>query len=79
MQTGNIQRGEKMKRSLLTGFRALAFALGAFVLLALGGIKIQSSLDVALFVIGLAAFWFLIERVFLNAKQKKPTKPGGAA
>jgi len=63
-----------MKRSLLTGFRALAFALGAFVLLAIGGIKIQSSMDVALFVLGLAAFWFLIERVFLNAKKK--TKPG---
>jgi len=36
------------------------------------GIKIQSSRDVALFVLGLAAFWVLIERVFLNIKKKKP-------
>ncbi len=61
-----------MKSSLLIGFRALAFALGAFVLLAVSGIKIQSSRDVALFVLGLAAFWVLIERVFLNIKKKKP-------
>jgi len=64
-----------MKRSLLTGFRALAFALGAFVLLAISGIKIQSSVDVALFVLGLAAFWFVIERVFMNVKQKPRKTP----
>ncbi len=60
-----------MKRSLLTGFRALAFALCAFVLLAISGIKVRSSLDVALFVAGLAVFWILIERVFLSAKHKQ--------
>jgi hypothetical protein len=64
-----------VKRSLLTGFRALAFALGAFVLLAISGIKIQSSTDVALFVLGLAAFWVVIERVFMNAKQKPRKAP----
>lgn len=64
-----------MKRSLLTGFRAMAFALGAFVLLAVGGIKVRSSLDVTIFVLGLAAFWVLIERVFLNMKQKRRKAP----
>lgn len=67
--------GWKMKRSLLTGFRAMAFALGAFVLLAVGGIKVRSSLDVTIFVLGLAAFWVLIERVFLNMKQKRRKAP----
>jgi hypothetical protein len=66
-----------MKRSLLTGFRAIAFALGAFVLLAMTGIEIRSSRDVAIFVLGLAVFWFLIERVFLNMRQKGTKKPGG--
>jgi hypothetical protein len=65
-----------MKGSLLTGFRALAFALGAFVLLAVGGIKIRSSMDVFLFVIGLTAFWIVIERVFMNLKQKQNKTPG---
>ena len=64
-----------MKGSLLTGFRALAFALSAFVLLAIGGIEIKSSRDVALFVLGLVAFWVAIERVFLNTKQKPRKTP----
>ena len=67
--------GWKMKSSLLTGFRAMAFALGAFVLMAVGGIKVRSSLDVTFFVLGLAAFWVVIERVFLNMKQKKRKAP----
>ena len=62
-----------MKRSLLTGFRALAFALGAFVLLALGGIKVHSSMDVAGFVLGLAGFWIVVEKVFLGLRQTKVT------
>jgi len=66
-----------MKASLLSGFRALAFALSAFALLALSGIKVQSSGDMFFFVIGLAVFWVVIERVFLNIKQKKK-KPRGA-
>ncbi len=65
-----------MKGSLLTGFRALAFALGAFVLLAIGGIKIRSSMDVFLFVVGLTAFWIVIERVFMSLKQKQNKTPG---
>ncbi|MSO73348.1 MAG: hypothetical protein EXQ84_07060 [Rhodospirillaceae bacterium] len=60
-----------MKGSLLTGFRALAFAL-----LALGGIRVKTSADVALFVLGLAAFWALIERVFLNIHKKRRKPPG---
>lgn len=65
-----------MKGSLLTGFRALAFALGAFLLMAVSGIQvIRSSRDVALFVLGLAVFWVLFERVFLNLKQKKKPPP----
>ena len=65
-----------MKGSLLTGFRALAFALGAFVRLALGGIKIRSSMDVFLFVVGLTLFWIVIERIFMNLKQKQNKTPG---
>ena len=74
MRTFN--RGWEMKRSLLTGFRAMAFALGAFALLAItGNIKIHRTLDVTMFVLGLAAFWVLIERVFLNVKQKQRKTP----
>ena len=67
-----------MKSSLLTGFRALAFALGAFFLFAVGGIKVRSSADVAGFVLGLAIFWILIEKVFLGLRKRKPkpSKPG---
>lgn len=65
-----------MKGSLLTGFRALAFALGAFTLLALGGIRVKTSADVALFVLGLAAFWALIKRVLLNIHKKRRKPPG---
>ncbi len=66
-----------MKGSLLAGFRAMAFAIGAFILLALGGIKVRPPLDVTLFVLGLAIFWFLIEKMFLNLRTKKrpPAKP----
>ena len=67
-----------MKASLLSGFRALAFALSAFALLALSGIKVQSSGDVFFFVIGLAVFWVVIERVFLNIKKKQAKRPPGA-
>lgn len=63
-----------MKRSLLTGFRALAFALGVFVLLVISDIHIPTARDVALFVVGLAAFWILIEKVFLNIRAKRPAK-----
>jgi hypothetical protein len=63
-----------MKRQLLTAFRAFAFAIGCFILLALGDIRVRSSGDVALFVLGLAAFWVLIEKVFINMKAKRPPK-----
>lgn len=61
-----------MKGSMLTGFRAVAFAIGAFILMALGGIRVHSALDVAGFILGLAVFWFLVEKVFLNLRTKKP-------
>ncbi len=65
-----------MKRQLLTAFRAFAFAIGCYIFLALGGIRVRSAGDVALFVLGLAAFWVLIELVFLNFKAKRaPKKP----
>ena len=66
-----------MKRSLLIGFRALAFAVGAFVLLAISGIRVQSSRDVFMFVIGLVIFWVVIETVFMNIKKKKTAKAPG--
>jgi hypothetical protein len=63
-----------MKRSLLTGFRALAFALSIFLLLALGGMlgkmKVHSATDVTLFVLGLAAFWVVIERLFVKMRMR---------
>jgi len=63
-----------MKRQFLTAFRAFAFAIGGFILLALGGIRVRSAADVALFILGLAAFWVLIEIVFLNFKAKRQPK-----
>jgi hypothetical protein len=60
-----------MKKSLLIGFRALVFALGAFALLAISGIEVRSSLDVAGFVLGLAGFWFLIEKVFMKRRRRR--------
>ena len=63
-----------MKRSLLTGFRALAFALSIFLLLALGGmlgrIRVHSATDVAAFVRGLAAFWIVIERLIAKVRRR---------
>ena len=56
---------------MLTAFRAFAFAIGCFILMALGGSKVRSAGDVALFVLGLAAFWVLLEKVFLNLKTKQ--------
>ena len=65
-----------MKRSLLVGFRAVTFAVGIFVLLlVMGKIEIKSSLDVALFVLGLVAFWVVIEQVFLNLRKQKTARP----
>ncbi len=64
-----------VKSSLLMGFRAIAFAIGAFILLAISGIRVQSSMDVFMFVIGLVVFWVVIEMVFLNMKKKKTVKP----
>jgi hypothetical protein len=67
-----------MKRSLLTGFRALAFALSIFLLLALGGMlgkmKVHSAVDVTLFVLGLAAFWLIIERLLLKMRRREPSR-----
>jgi hypothetical protein len=63
-----------MKRQLLTAFRAFAFAIGCFILLALGDIRVRSAGDVALFILGLAAFWVLIEKVFLSFKAKRQPK-----
>lgn len=64
-----------MKSSFLAGFRAVAFALGVFLLLMVTGkLEIKSSRDVALFVLGLMAFWVVIEKVFLNLRKQKPVK-----
>jgi hypothetical protein len=68
-----------MKRSLLTGFRALAFALSIFLLLALGGMlgamKVRSATDVTLFVLGLAVFWIVIERMVRTIYQRRKPIP----
>ena len=65
-----------MKSSWLTGFRALLFALGVFILLLVTGrVEIKTSRDVTLFILGLAAFWVVIEKVFLNLRKQQPPKP----
>jgi hypothetical protein len=68
-----------MKRSLLTGFRALAFALSIFLLLTLGGMlgamKVRSATDVTVFVLGLAVFWVVIERMVLTMVQRRKPAP----
>lgn len=63
-----------MKRQFLLAFRAFAFATGCFVLLAVGGMKVVTARDVFLFVLGLAGFWVLIEKVFVNLKTKPAPK-----
>ncbi len=65
-----------MKRSLLTGFRALAFAISAFALLALtGSIEVRRSADVAIFIVGLTAFWVLAEKILPSFGRKRPKVP----
>lgn len=65
-----------MKHSLLVGFRAVTFAVGIFVLLlVMGKIEIKSSRDVALFILGLAALWVVIEQVLLNLRKQKAARP----
>ena len=66
-----------MKQSLLTGFRALAFALGVFMLIVVGGVTIRSARDVTLFVIGLAAFWVLVEKLFLTLRVRRKASRAG--
>lgn len=64
------------KAFLLTAFRALVFGVCAFALISLGRIKVYSSMDVALFVLGAAFLWYLFEVVVLKhlMKTKKPVK-----
>lgn len=63
-----------MKGQLLTAFRAFTFSIGCFILMALGGIRVRSTWDVALFILGLAAFWVLIEKIFLKLKARRSPK-----
>jgi hypothetical protein len=63
-----------MKRQFLLAFRAFAFAIGCFALLAVGGMKVVAARDVFLFVLGLAGFWVLIEKVLVNLKAKPAPK-----
>lgn len=63
-----------MKRQFLLAFRAFAFAISCFALLAVGGMKVVAARDVFLFVLGLAGFWVLIEKVFVNLKAKPAPK-----
>jgi hypothetical protein len=50
-----------------------------FRLLAATGIKVRSEYDVPLFIMGMAVFWVLIEKVILSAilrtKMKRPRPP----
>ena len=60
------------KASLGVAFRSLVFGICAFILIALTGIKVFSSLDVAGFILGATVFWYLIETVVIkNMTQKK--------
>jgi hypothetical protein len=66
--------------NFMMGVRALLFGLLAFALLALTRIQVKSSMDVALFVLGAAFIWFLIEKVALSKlwqarnKQRHPPR-----
>ena len=68
------ERHYTMKRGLLTAFRALVFAVCVFLLATVGGLKIKSGGAVAAFVLGIAAFWVLIETVMMSMMKKKKTK-----
>lgn len=59
------------KAFMLTMFRALVFGICAFALISLGKIKVYSSSDVALFILGAAFLWYLIEVVVLKQLWKK--------
>ncbi len=64
------------KASLGVAFRSLVFGICAFVLIALTGIKIFSSFDVAGFILGATVFWYLIETVVIKGliQKKKPER-----
>ena len=63
------------KSTWMSVFRAMLFGVLAFAMLALMHIRINSSLDVAGFVLGAAVIWYLIELVVFRAKSK-PTRKG---
>ena len=63
-----------MKRGLLTAFRAMVFAVCVFLLATVGGLKTSSGGGVAVFVLGIAAFWILIERILISVVKRKQTK-----
>ncbi|TAK99032.1 MAG: hypothetical protein EPO08_17515 [Rhodospirillaceae bacterium] len=63
-----------MKRRLLTAFRAMVFAVCVFLLATVGGLKIKSGGAVAVFILGIAVFWILIETVLMSMAKRKKTK-----
>ncbi|MDX2221784.1 MAG: hypothetical protein SFV21_03480 [Rhodospirillaceae bacterium] len=67
-----------MKKSTqLAVLRAFMFGLLAFFFLMLMRIEVKSALDVAGFILGATAIWYLIELVLFRMAAKKPTGPPG--
>ena len=62
------------KSSWMMAFRAFLFGLLSFAVLALMRIQVQSSFDVAGFILGAAVIWYLIELVVLKSAGKNTRK-----
>jgi hypothetical protein len=58
-------------------FRAFMFGVLAFFFLSLMRIEVRSALDVAGFILGAAAIWYMIEWVLFRMAAKKPPGPPG--
>jgi hypothetical protein len=60
-----------MKRSLLTVFRAMVFAVCIFLLATVGGFEITSGRGVAVFLVAIAFGWIVLEKVLATALQQR--------
>lgn len=53
--------------------RCLLIGFGAFVLLIAADVKIRSGLDVAGYVLGAGALWYVFEIIIMGAKKQGPS------
>jgi hypothetical protein len=67
-----------MKRSLLTVFRAMVFAICIFLLATVGGFEIKTGQSVAVFLVAIAIGWIVLEKVLatvLQQRKKQKARP----